>query len=483
MRKLLITEEDKRHILSLYNLVEDFKSQKLKFMDQGYDEQIVNKYLNDFREIKDKKYKEAANIEMQNLNVPRGNDRFNIDSYKTFKELEMLVDYVSGQRNVGDANFTDIKVDGKPIFENDSVEIYFAPNKQSCIEYKGDKPYSWCISRTDSSNMYTRYRMGTEEPSFYFIKRKREMEKEFAHWDNNEFKGTFVDKWHFFVLQVLKDNSYVITSANNDGDVKVNWKDVIKVAPELNNLKEYFKNVPVTDEEKKNYAKFKAGLTDEEFSKLTYANKNYFIDVAVDLSNPLSDNKFSSLPDDLKNKYINLGIGLTNNQFELIKDNPKLVKRYSEIANRAVKDYLGQHFLRPKITESQYGLVSDEYKQELDERLRYEVDYGLKIHCRNEVSKSIRKHIEGIQTMNEQKLELISNGIPNVFLIDKFSTKDYFLNDKKNLSRFGITFLYFKPMSEFKKFLEFLGISFDEFINTLTQDESELVYKIISQKK
>lgn len=62
MKKLLITEEDKRHILSLYNLIEDFKSQKKKFIDQGYDEVIVDKYLNDFREIKDKKFKELEKL-------------------------------------------------------------------------------------------------------------------------------------------------------------------------------------------------------------------------------------------------------------------------------------------------------------------------------------------------------------------------------------------------------------------------------------
>ena len=128
--KFIITEEEKKHILSLYNLVEDFKSQKIKFIEQGYDEQIVNKYLNNFREIKDKKYKVAANVKIDNLNVPIGNDRFNIDNYKTFKELESLVDYMSGQMNIGESNFTDIKVDGKPIFENDKVDIYFAPNKQ-----------------------------------------------------------------------------------------------------------------------------------------------------------------------------------------------------------------------------------------------------------------------------------------------------------------------------------------------------------------
>jgi hypothetical protein len=483
MKKIIITEEEKRNILSLYNLVEDFKSQKINFIGQGYDEQIVNKYLNNFRDIKDKKYKEAANIEMSNLNVPKGNDRFNIDSYKTFKELEMLVDYVSGQRNVGDANFTDIKVNGKPIFENDKVIIYFAPDKQSCIEYKGNKPYSWCISRTDASNMYNRYRMGQSEPSFYFVKRKKSMEKEFAHWDKNEFKGAFMDEWHFFVLQVLNDNSYIISSANNDGDDDINWNGVLKVAPELNGLKEYFKNVPLTDEEKSNYVKFKTGLTDEEFSKLTYANKSNYIDVGVDLSKKLSDNKFLNLPEDLKNKYINLGVGLTDNQFTSIKDNPKLFRRYSEITDREIKNYVNDEdfFISPRITKSQYELVSDEYKEKLDERLNRDVNSSLRNMVHN--YKLIKDYINGKSKPKEHILEMMSNTIPNVFLIEKFATKDFFLKNKRNVFNFATVCLFLRPKSEFIKFLEFLGLTFDEFKNTLTKEDSDLIYKIISQKK
>jgi hypothetical protein len=43
MKRLLITEEDKRHILSRYNLVEDFKSQKKMFLIETteHDEEIV----------------------------------------------------------------------------------------------------------------------------------------------------------------------------------------------------------------------------------------------------------------------------------------------------------------------------------------------------------------------------------------------------------------------------------------------------------
>ena len=481
--KFIITEEEKKHILSLYNLVEDFKSQKIKFIEQGYDEQIVNKYLNNFREIKDKKYKVAANAEIDNLNVPIGNDRFNIDNYKTFKELESLVDYMSGQMNIGESNFTDIKVDGKPIFENDKVAIYFAPNKQSCIEYKGDKPYSWCISRSDASNMYTRYRMGEDEPSFYFVKRKKSMEEEFTHWDKNEFEGTFVDKWHFFVLQVLKDNSYIITSANNDGDKRMNWDGVIKVAPELNDLRGYFKNVLLTDEEKSNYVKFKAGLTDEEFSKLTYTNKSYYIDVGTDLSKRLSDNKFLNLPEDLKNKYINLGIGLTDNQFNSIKDNPKLSRRYSEMTDRAIKDFITHDYLKlPTITRSQYEFVSDEYKKKLYDRLNRDVTRGL-----NSIGTKfnmIKKYIydEG-KYERDDMFDMLLNTIPDMFFIEEFSTKEFFLQNMENVFKFSVILLLFKPKSEFIKFLEFLGLTFDEFKNTLTKENSDLIYKMISQKK
>ena len=381
-----------------------------------------------------------------------------------------------------DFDFTDIKVDGKPIFENDKVAIYFAPNKQSCIEYKGDKPYSWCISRSDASNMYTRYRMGKDEPSFYFVKRKKPMEEEFAHWDKNEFKGTFVDKWHFFVLQVLKDNSYIITSANNDGDKRMNWGGVIKVAPELNDLKGYFKNVLLTDEEKSNYVKFNAGLTDEEFSKLTYENKNYYIDVGTNLSKRLSDNKFLNLPDDLKNKYINLGIGLTDNQFNSTKDNPKLSGRYSEITDRAIKDYLSDDsFISPRITKSQYEFVSDEDKKKLDDRLNRDVTHSLSNI--DGVSRKVKSFINEKEKPSQEILDMYSNTIPNVFLIEKFSTKDFFLKNKENIFKLSVIFLFFKPKSEFIKFLEFLGLTFDEFKNTLTKEDSDLIYKILSQKK
>jgi hypothetical protein len=504
MRRLIINEDDKAHILSLYNLVEDFKTQKNKFIEQGYDEFIVDKYLKDFREIKDKKYREAENVEMENLNVPKGNPRFNIDNYKTFKELEMLVDYVVGQRNVGDANFTDIKVDGKPIFENNEVEIYYAPNEQSCIKYKGDKPYSWCISKEGPSNMYTRYRMGDEEPSFYFVKRKKAMEQEFANWNTKEFKGTFLDKWHFFVIQVLNKTMkngylsnpgkpYVVTSSNNDGEINTDWNGILKIAPELGGLKEYFKNIPLTDFEREKYETFKKGISDEEFSKLPYSEKNFYLSI---INDKLSDNKFSSLPNDLKNKYINLGFNLSNNQFESIKNDSKLMKRFKEVSER-VADYLidniGGTFSGPSfslIDKNQYEQLSDDTKKNLLNSFKKDINTFLRnFNSDSTLNYFLNKIINFINDeskMSENEISSYRDYIPNTFFISITMDRDEFIQkiySKENMFFVLVcTILFYKTKEELTKFLNYMGISFENFMKNLNKREIDIIKKIISYK-
>jgi len=277
-------------------LNEDFKSQRINFLSQIESpdaEAIVDRYLNDFKEIKDNKYAVAANADLEGLNVKKGNDRFDIDKYKTFKELETFVDYVSGQVKVGSANFEDIKVDGKPIYDDKEVEIYYADTPRACIQYKGKFPYSWCVSRTDASNMFYNYRLERHEPAFYFVKRKKAMDKEFSIWNTvgKVFGGNWNDKYHFFVIQVVKNadinnqtkNQYYVTSAANDGDKPMNWDNILEIAPELNGLQYIFTPKPLTEKEREKIDKYKNGLSDEEFAKLPYKEKEYYIAQIISL--------------------------------------------------------------------------------------------------------------------------------------------------------------------------------------------------------
>ena len=328
---------------------EDFNTQKQKYLNQGIEENIVDNYLKDFKELKDKKFKEAKEAEIKGLNVPKGESRFNIDNYKTFKEVELIVDYVAGQRNFGSKNFEDIKVDGEPIFKNNDIEIYYADTPRACIQYKGNKPYSWCVASESNRNMFYNYRLNKHEPSFYFVKRIKSTDKEFSFWNLGKtvFSGKFNDKYHFFVVQVIKNvkigdenqKSYIVTSAMNDGDIQMSWSEILKIAPELNGLQNKFEPKPLTSQEKEKIEKYKEGLTDEEFTKLPYKEKDYYMAVYVKSDKPLTDNQFKELPEDLKNKYVGFGVGLTNEQYNLIQNNSKLIKRYEEITKRKWEEF------------------------------------------------------------------------------------------------------------------------------------------------
>ncbi len=98
-------------------LLEDFSTQKNKFIQQGYSEIIVSKYLENFKLIKDRKYKQLFD-NIDGVSITSQN-RNNIDAYKTFHELETIVDYVNGQVDIkGMSLGSELEIDGKPIFDN-----------------------------------------------------------------------------------------------------------------------------------------------------------------------------------------------------------------------------------------------------------------------------------------------------------------------------------------------------------------------------
>lgn len=505
--KFVITEQERNHILSLYNLVEDFKSQKKRFIDQGYDESIVDTYLSDFRQIKDKKFKEASDSDIEGLSVPKGNDRFDVDKYKTFQELEMLVDYVSGQKNVGSKNFSDIVVNGKPIYEDENVEIFYAPNRDSCVKYKGDKPYSWCISRKDSSNMYHRYRYSSTEPSFYFVKIKKRMEEEFKYWDESgeQFTGKFRDKYHFVVIQALKgaendsniNKRFILTSANNAGDTTMSWDEIVSIIPELENLKMYFKNVPVSPEERNKVETFSKGLTDEEFSKLPYKDKELYIDS----TRVLSYNKFKVLPEDLKNKYIGLGIRLTKEQYDLIKDNHKLLKRYVDVFNevfettykgRDSKNWYGEG-LYNLYSPFDYSLLNEKNKEFVMDTSIEEI--GKRVSTMYETSKDFEKYgigghlVGGVSTMIKNYLSKEPKKrpifLPHILYVKKVFDREKLTEYCKNkyfMLQMAVS-AFLESKEEMMDLFDYVGVDFNKFIGSLSKDELGLFELIKDLKK
>lgn len=325
----------------LYDLKEDFKSQERKFIDRDkMEEKTVKAYIEFFKKIRDMKPKVARDSDIKGLEVNKGNDRFDIDKYSSFRQLEMFVDYVRGQMSMEKGKFYDIKVDGKPIAHGHGLEIFYANSKHACITYKGDKPYSWCVSRSDASNMYYNYRYGQGEPSFYFVKDLDEMEEEFAI----PFEGEFRYPYHFFVIQATDNpNEFIVTSANNDGDQEMSWDEILEQKPNLKYFREIFKHHPLTGSEKELKNRFlNKDTSDEAFSKFTYEEKEAYLDIAIP-KYELTDNKFADLPRELKNKYIGYGVGVSEGMYDMIKDDKELMKRFVQISVRKTKQVIQEN--------------------------------------------------------------------------------------------------------------------------------------------
>lgn len=355
-------------------LSEDFKTQREKFIAQGIAANIVDNYLNTFKEIKDKKYKEIfANV--AGVTVPSA-QRINVDAYTDFHELERVVDYVRGQRDLSKAKFTDVTFSGKPIYTGNGLEIYYADSPRACIQYKGSVPYSWCIARSDTSNMFYTYRYKEHEPAFYFIKDLEKTKAEFGLWNATKtvFSGKFRDKYHFFVVQVVKNadpndpnkKQYVVTSAQNDGDQQMNWNELVALEPKLQNLQSVLVSKPLTTQERQDYDRFKDGINDEQFSKLDYSEKNRYLDIAVRLDQALSTQQFQMLPDDLKNKYISFGVGLNEAQYGMILQNKPLLKRYQDITLRKFDEALkSEHDIGFTPSEIQIIISSPDFAEKM----------------------------------------------------------------------------------------------------------------------
>ena len=294
--------------------------QELVHSGQGLQQatDIVKNYIEKFKVIRQQ---HAAKLKNVQINVPI-EKRGDISAYPTFHDLEVAVDYVEGQVNTRKSQGEKVDVNGYKIFGNNVIEIYHGNSREACIHIKGQHDASWCISRSDSSNMYNSYRYHTGEPSFYFVKNLYKLQNDPT------------DRYSFFVIQKLKgDNGvwpYRVTSRYNDGDTQMSWEQIVKIEPNLRGLGNLFKHYPVSGEDRVIYNRFKNGISDEEFKKLTYKEKEQYIDVKL----KLTDEQFHDCPDDLKNKYIGIGRELTLNQINEIKNDKKLCERYVDVCNR-----------------------------------------------------------------------------------------------------------------------------------------------------
>jgi hypothetical protein len=370
LNKLLLNEYSEKLVKQL---VDKFKKE-----DRNADEAQIRWRINRFDQIKNGI---KPRLDKGTLNIP---EKFTKPDKRTNKianyldinqwrydELENLVDAFykeetptksSDGEEMGGANTAKPEADANLVYNQNGMEIYSAPDKQSCIKYSYEKggTYRTCIGRKeDASNQYYDYRFGRKGQfrHFYFCFNRSQNSK--LKPGTDPAKRDYINWYHFFIIHVSEDNKlYGITDAVNLWDADsthekfpISWEQVgqhmIKYGGEsgrdswdkIKNLRNLFTYVAPSEEETNIAAVKGKTLSPDQFKTLNRSTKVAYLN----MKNPMQPEMFNMLDVELKNLAINLEYQIP---YEALKDNIPLIKRYITVqfirANKPISaDYLG----------------------------------------------------------------------------------------------------------------------------------------------
>lgn len=305
-------------------------------------ENLIKIYFNKFNIIRKSRPKVCFDqINEFNLN---GIDRFDISKYNNWEDFKKFIDYVDGQFYLKEINSK--KIDIIPHLKTDNIEIYFGDTMEKCIQIIGEINYNWCISTPIHKNYFHFYRAYHNEPIYYFVKNIKKYNNEIIN--NNIINKSFKDKYHFFVIQIdkhikinnLEDKNYIIIDVTNT-QIKINWNELLKIEPDLINFKEHLIPKKLTLFEIKLYDKFKKVISNDDFKKLNYVDKDLYMLIQSKFNNGITDMQFMYLPHELKCKYIRIHkIRISSEQYKIIEQNQELYNIYKNSFNLKLLDWV-----------------------------------------------------------------------------------------------------------------------------------------------
>jgi hypothetical protein len=253
------------HLMEISDKVKTQMREKFKQQDSNLTDQQIDYYLNKWDKF-------SSSFPVEKRDITR----------LSFNQVEQLIDTAEARQAIKGRGAQQEQPVAGAIYDKDNLVIFKGDARPKCIQY--GQGYSWCISRNDSSNLYTRYRFAGNNPVFYFV------------FDKDRVKD---DELHAVVIHVDKNNKYQLTTSRNDGDHEVSWEEITRHLPKLARLKSLFKPQPITDEERSDYLKYGKEVSDQVFSRFTYAEKAKYIEYG----NELSEEQQNALPYELLATY------------------------------------------------------------------------------------------------------------------------------------------------------------------------------------
>jgi hypothetical protein len=302
-------EDMERLIKSLPQNPEKIKKEAIKrFEEQGIDKQTAQSYTARFMNKKaDLKYAfengtengQFTKEEVKNY-IPaflQRNELYLDPRNWKWQAFEQILDalFPSFKKVEGEENIAE--TDADKIYDKNGIEVYKCDAVHKCIQYNptigNRKKYGWCVAQPGNTT-YNYYRFGDKSPTFYFIFNRNK-----TSTPNN---SPFEDIWHAIALQVNTDgNSYVVTNANNSGDIKAStWESISGIVDTetwnaIKDLQPLFKPVALSAVERGQKMAQGKNLSLNEFKELDQEDKILYI-VGKASKNQISQEILDILP-------------------------------------------------------------------------------------------------------------------------------------------------------------------------------------------
>jgi hypothetical protein len=259
---------------------------------------------------------------------------------KEFNDFLKFTEYIHGIRDNAykkkyGYSYEEYKSEDTPILSSNGIDIYEANSVEKCIKYTKGKltgrNYTFCIGQF-ANTMYQSYR-DKKVSTFYFIV------------DRNRFKTNLDgsvnldDPLHIVVLDVTKFGIELTDADNKTGTIAEYGKDVQGYVSYLESKGipvDKLVNRPKTSEEKEEDILLSRNKSTEWFMELPYEMKSKYIG----RGHKLTDEQFDIILSDKKllNQYVNTGLGLPDSQFEIILKIPSAFNSYMRIRKIAISD-------------------------------------------------------------------------------------------------------------------------------------------------
>ncbi len=285
-----------------------WKDQVVKYSN-NHEESVVRTFLNKFKDFKNSLHLSHFEDAVEYYSIAlKGNKVANdMLCYNSFEDIESVVDFLTiiTQKQTNKELVND-SANGTLIYSDDNVEVKLAESVEGAI--KLGEGYNWCICKSDKTeNLFYSYRIFGEK-TFYFVKNKH-----------------FTNEYDHFVIQVTKNNSFLVTSSLNNGDVAMTWGEITKISPTLVGKKSFFKSKGLTEKEHKFKRLMSLDLGEKNLRNIDIETK-----VVLIQSRKLNPVLFFSLTPKLKELYFSHANPVTREIFYYAKRKPKLWKIFLE---------------------------------------------------------------------------------------------------------------------------------------------------------